>query len=72
MAIKEEELVEKVMKENGEFSKAKQMHAELSQQLDEFERKPFLTPQEEIEIKVLKKRKLACKDQMEKILIQFR
>jgi uncharacterized protein len=72
MTIKEEELIEKVMRENGEFSKAKQMHAELAQQLDVLEKKPFLTPQEEVEIKVLKKRKLACKDQMEKILIQFR
>ncbi len=72
MATKEEELIAKLMMENQEFSKAKQMHAELKRQLEELEKKPFLTPQDEVEIKVLKKKKLSCKDQMEKILIQFR
>ena len=36
------------------------------------EKKPFLTPQDEMEIKILKKKKLAYKDQMEKILMQYR
>jgi uncharacterized protein YdcH (DUF465 family) len=36
------------------------------------EKKPFLSPQDEIEIKILKKKKLAAKDQMENILMQYR
>jgi hypothetical protein len=36
------------------------------------ENKLHLTPQDEIEIKILKKKKLAYKDQMEKILMQYR
>lgn len=72
MMANEEVLIEKLMKENEDFLKAKQAHAELAKQLDELERRPFLTPQDEIEIKIIKKRKLAYKDQMEKILMQYR
>jgi len=72
MTTREEELIERLMKENEEFLKAKQSHGELSKQLEELEKKPFLTPQEEMEIKIIKKKKLSFKDQMEKILIQYR
>ena len=70
--ITKEELIERLMRENEEFLKAKKGHAELSRQLEELEKKPFLTPQDEMEIKILKKKKLAYKDQMEKILMKFR
>jgi hypothetical protein len=72
MATKEEELIERLMRENDEFLKAKQAHSQLSNQLEELEKKPFLTPQDEMEIKIIKKKKLAFKDQMEKILMQYR
>jgi hypothetical protein len=36
------------------------------------ENRPSLTPQDETEIKILKKRKLIYKDQMERILMQYR
>jgi len=72
MATKEEELVERLMRENEEFSKAKQAHSQLAKQLDELEKKSFLSPQDEMEIKILKKKKLALKDQMEKILVKYR
>jgi uncharacterized protein YdcH (DUF465 family) len=72
MATKEEELVERLMRENEEFSKTKQAHVQLAKQLDELEKKPFLSPQDEMEIKILKKKKLALKDQMEKILVKHR
>jgi len=60
------------MRENEEFSKAKDTHGELAKQLDEYEKKPYLTPQDEVEIKILKKKKLAYKDRMEQILSQNR
>jgi len=72
MATREEELVERLTRENEEFSKTKQTHSQLAKQLDELEKKPFLSPQDEVEIKILKKKKLALKDQMEKILIKYR
>ena len=70
--IKEEELIERLMRENEDFLKAKQAHTQLARQLKELENKPFITPQDEIEIKILKKKKLAYKDQMEKILMHYR
>ncbi len=72
MATKEEELIERLMKENEGFSKAKEAHSLLAKQLDELEKKSFLSPQDEMEIKILKKKKLALKDQMEKILVKYR
>ena len=72
MMTKEEVLIERLMRENEEFSKVKQAHTQLARQLEELEKKPFLTPQDEVEIKIIKKKKLALKDQMEKILIQYR
>jgi uncharacterized protein YdcH (DUF465 family) len=72
MATKEDELIERLMTESEEFSKAKQIHGQLAKQLEELEKKPFLTPQDEMEIKILKKKKLVAKDQMEKILMQYR
>jgi uncharacterized protein YdcH (DUF465 family) len=72
MANKEEELIERLMRENEDFLKAKQTHAQLAKQLEELENKSFLTSQDEIEIKILKKKKLAYKDQMERILVQYR
>ncbi|OGQ09077.1 MAG: hypothetical protein A2026_07355 [Deltaproteobacteria bacterium RBG_19FT_COMBO_46_12] len=70
--IRDEELIERLMRENEEFLKTKQSHSQLSKQLEELEKKPFLTPQDEMEIKIIKKKKLALKDQMEKIIIQYR
>jgi len=72
MASKDEELVERLMRENGEFLKVKQAHTQLAKQLEELEKKAFLTPQDEMQIKIIKKKKLALKDQMEKILMQYR
>ncbi len=70
--MKEEELVEKLMKEDEVFLKAKQTHLQLAKQLQELENKPYLTPQDEMEIKILKKKKLAAKDEMERILMKYR
>jgi len=72
LMAKEEELIERLMRENDEFLKAKQAHLQLANQLEELEKKLFLTPQDEMEIKIIKKKKLALKDQMEKILVQYR
>jgi uncharacterized protein YdcH (DUF465 family) len=72
MGIKEEELIGRLMKEDQEFSKAKQTHTQLAKQLEELEGKIYLTPHDEMEIKILKKKKLAAKDQMEKILMKYR
>jgi hypothetical protein len=46
---------------------AKDQHAVLDRRLLMLFRKPYLTAQEELEMKVLKKKKLYLKDFMEKI-----
>ncbi len=69
---REEELIERLLRENEEFIKAKKAHMELARQLEELEKKPYLTPQDEIEIKIIKKKKLAWKDEMERILMKYR
>jgi len=72
MGTKNEILIERLMRENEAFSKAKHAHEELAKQLDDYEKKPYLTPQDEVEMKILKKKKLAYKDKMEQILSQNR
>jgi hypothetical protein len=72
MADKQELLIERLSRENEEFSKVRQAHTDLAKQVDELEMKVFLTPQDEIQIKMLKKKKLALKDRMEQILEQHR
>ena len=69
---REEALIERLMREDEEFIKIKKAHTELAKQLDELEKKPYLTHQDEMDIKVIKKKKLAYKDEMEKILRKHR
>ncbi len=49
------------------YQEAKAMHQSLHEQLQALQEKPFLTPQEEQEVKVLKKKKLHYKDMMENL-----
>ncbi len=72
MGASDTDLIETLTRENEEFKKAREQHGHLAKQLDDLEKKPFLTPQDEVEIKVLKKKKLVYKDQMEKLLSQYR
>jgi uncharacterized protein YdcH (DUF465 family) len=72
MTTKDEELIKRLMKEDEVFLKIKRTHTQLAKELEELEKKSFLTPQDEVEIKILKKKKLAAKDQMERILMHHR
>jgi hypothetical protein len=49
------------------YEEAKAMHQSLHEQLQALQEKAFLTPQEEQEVKVLKKKKLHYKDMMESL-----
>lgn len=69
---RDEALIERLMKEDEAFMKLKKAHMELENQLDALEKKPFLTPRDEMEIKMIKKKKLAYKDEMERILRRYR
>lgn len=68
MSQKEEELKTKLMEENPEFRALAEEHEKFEIILEEFNRKPYLTPAEEIERKNIQKQKLKGKDRMERIL----
>ena len=68
MSQKEEELKKKLMEENPEFRTLAEEHEDFERILEEFNRKPYLTPAEEIERKNIQKQKLKGKDRMERIL----
>ena len=70
--MKEQEIVEKLLRESEEFKKVSGEHHKLDEVLAEIDRKVYLTPEEELERKKLQKQKLLKKDQMAEIIRQFR
>jgi hypothetical protein len=49
------------------YNEARILHKSLDEKLHTLQEKPFLTDDEELEVKLLKKRKLFYKDTMEKL-----
>jgi len=68
MSQKDEELKKKLMEEDPEFRALAEEHENFERILEEFNRKPYLTPAEDIERKNIQKQKLKGKDRMERIL----
>jgi hypothetical protein len=60
------------IEENEELKLFRQRHADLARRLEEYENRPFLTPLDDLEMKKIKKKKLACKDAIERILTRHR
>lgn len=61
------ELVQKLLQQNEEFKKLYEEHISLEQDLEAIYSLKFFPPEVEMRIKEIKKRKLGCKDQMERI-----
>ncbi len=59
--------MEETKNREEQYNEAKAMHQSLHEQLQTLQEKPFLTPSEEQEVKVLKKKKLYYKDMMESL-----
>ena len=66
------ELIEQLMDRDPELKKYVEQHREYEKQLEEFNRRPYLTAVETIERKRLQKLKLAGRDRIEQILAQHR
>lgn len=49
------------------YNEARILHKSLDEKLQTLQEKPYLTDDEELEVKLLKKRKLFYKDAMEKL-----
>jgi len=70
--MREEEIIEILKKENEEFRKLYEEHRQLDSILDEMNKKPYLTPEEEIEKKRMQKEKLYKKDKMAEMIRQYK
>ena len=70
--MKEQEIVEQLMKESEEFRKVSEEHHTLDGVLAEMDRKVYLTPEEEVERKKLQKQKLLKKDMLAEMIRQFK
>jgi uncharacterized protein YdcH (DUF465 family) len=68
----ENQLKSLLVKENAEFRRLFQEHQRFENRLAAFKNKPFLSDEERLEEKDLKKKKLALKDQMYGIMKDFR
>ncbi len=72
MEKKDEELIQSLMSRNAELKQFYDEHLALEQQLAEFNRKVYLTPEQELEKKQLQKKKLIGKDRIMEILDKHR
>jgi len=70
--VKEQEIMERLKKENEEFRKVSDEHHHLDVQLAEIDRKVYLTPEEEIERKKMAKQKLSLKDKMAEMIRDYK
>jgi hypothetical protein len=70
--MKERDIIEVLRRENPEFQKLEEEHRSLEEKLQEFNSKYYLTPEEEMEIKKIKKQKLAKKDRMAELIRQYK
>ncbi len=68
----QEDLKAHLMQTNDEFRRLAAQHSDYHTQLEHLESKPHLSPQEEVEEHRLKKLKLHCKDEMNRILNRYR
>ena len=70
--MREKELKERLLKENEEFRKANRLHQQYEKKLDKLKAKNFLTEAEKLQEKEMKKKKLALKDKMYYLMIEYK
>ena len=68
----EQELISQLIEKDPELKRHVDEHQTFEKQLERFEKKPFLTTEEETEVKRIKKLKLRGKDRIEAILARYR
>jgi len=72
MEDKDKLLIEKYINSDEELKKYVEEHILFEKQLEELSKKPYLTQEEEIKQKKLKKLKLAGRDTIETLLKKYR
>ncbi|MGQ9920256.1 MAG: DUF465 domain-containing protein [Desulfobacca sp.] len=68
----DEELVARWIDKDPELKRHIDEHREFERQLEEFNRRPYLTAEETVERRRIQKLKLAGRDRIEQILAQYR
>ena len=66
------ELIQKYIASDPELRRRMEEHEEFERKLEEFNRRIYLTPEEEMERKRVQKLKLAGRDRIEAILRKYR
>ncbi len=72
MEKKDEELILSLLPADAELKQFYDEHLELEQRLADFNRRRYLTPEQELEKKQVQKRKLSGKDRIMQILDRHR
>lgn len=70
--MEEKELKAVLLKKSKEFRKAFDLHQKCERKLGKLEKKGYLTEEERLEEKELKKKKLALKDKMYFLMAEYR
>jgi uncharacterized protein YdcH (DUF465 family) len=70
--MNEKEIKRILIKKNQSFKKASELHKKCEQKLDDLKKKPWLSNEEEIQERELKKRKLSLKDQMYRMISDYK
>ena len=70
--MEEKEIKARLLEENLEFRKAFDQHQTLEKKLSKFHAKNYLTEEEKLKEKQLKKKKLLLKDKMYFMMTEFR
>jgi hypothetical protein len=66
------ELIEKFSVVDEELKKEVEEHRKFEEMLNDFNKRAYLTPEEEVEKKRIKKLKLRGRDKIEEILVKYR
>ena len=72
MEAKDLELIDQLISDDQELAHLWHQHLEMENRLEVLSQRRYLTPEEEVEVKRLKKVKLAGKDRIEGILASHR
>lgn len=72
MEKRDEELIQTLLEREPDLRRYYEEHVDLERQLEVFNQKAHLTPEEEVERKRLQKLKLAGKDKIMEILSRYR
>jgi uncharacterized protein YdcH (DUF465 family) len=70
--MSDQEIIDTLIRENEEFRRLYQEHRELDSMLSEFNKKHYLTPEDEFEVHRMKKEKLSKKDKIAELIKNFK